>query len=117
MFDDNFKTIASLRSGIEPSLWKWLCENHREFHLNDNNENIDNVKTWTESELESSILFEVPKESNNDNVKPSVINEDSQQPAINKNANSSQAPQKEMETQSSRMNLNLTLAIPIITTR
>ena len=86
MFDDNFETVASLRSGVEPSRWKWLCKYHREFHLNENHKIIINTKTWTESELESSILFDVPAESNDDNMNSSVINENALQPAINANA-------------------------------
>ena len=36
--------------------------------MNDHNEIIDEIKVWTDTELESSILFEVPKENNPDNI-------------------------------------------------
>ena len=57
-----------MRKGIEPKRWKWLATHKREYHINDKNEIIDGTKVWTDTELESSILFEVPKENNSDNV-------------------------------------------------
>ena len=36
----------------------------KECHFDDNRKIIDRVKVWTDSELESSILFEVPKKKN-----------------------------------------------------
>ena len=64
VFDDNFETVDSLRRGVEPKRWKSLPTHKIEYHLNDNNEIIDGTKVWTYSKLESSILFEVPKETN-----------------------------------------------------
>lgn len=63
VFDDNFETVDSLRRGIEPKRWRWLATHKREYHLNDKNEIIDGTKVWTDTELESSTLFEVPKET------------------------------------------------------
>ena len=64
VLDDDFETVDSLRRGVEPSRWKWLPKHRREFHLDDNNSMIDNSRTWTDTELESSILFEVTQEPN-----------------------------------------------------
>ena len=63
VFDDDFETVDSLQRGIEPTRWKWLAEHRREFHLDENNSIIGNSRIWTETELESSVLFEVPQES------------------------------------------------------
>ena len=41
------------------------------------NEIIDGTKAWTDTELESSILFEVPKENNSDNVDNATKNANS----------------------------------------
>ena len=65
-FDDNFETADSLRKGTEPIKWKWLASDKRECHLNDKKGNHRWHKTWTDSELERSTMFEVPKESNDD---------------------------------------------------
>ena len=81
IFDENFETDVSLRSGIKPSQWTYLCEHHRRFHLNDRDQIIENAKLWTESELESSTLFEVPQESNNHNAISNIINNITQLPA------------------------------------
>ena len=90
MFDKNFETVASLRSGLKPSRWIWLRKQHREFHLDENDQIISNANTWTESDLESIILFDVPKESNNDN----------ESSAINKsNSSSAKATQTTLEIQ------------------
>ena len=56
--------VDSLRRSIEPSRWKWLAENLREFHLDDNDSMIDNSRTSTGTELETSVLSNVPQESN-----------------------------------------------------
>ena len=61
VFDENFETVASLRSGIKPKRWKWLSRHRRELYLNDSDAIIDNIKVWTNTELERSTLFEVPK--------------------------------------------------------
>ena len=63
VFDDNFETADSLRKGVEPKRWKWLATHKKEYHLNDRNEIIDGTKVWADAELESSVLFEVPKET------------------------------------------------------
>ena len=68
MFDDNFETVESLRKGVEPQRWKWLATHKREYHLDDNGKILDGTKVWTDTELESSILFEVPKEKNLEEV-------------------------------------------------
>ena len=60
-FDDNFQTVESLCKGIEPNRWKLLQEHEREYHLNGKGDIIDGTKTWTDTELESSTLFEVLK--------------------------------------------------------
>ena len=62
IFNDNFNTVDSLRKGVEPKRWNWLATYKQEYYLNDNNEIIDGTKVWTDIELESSILFKVPKE-------------------------------------------------------
>lgn len=64
MFDDDFETANSLRKGTEPKRWKWLATHKRECHFDDDGNVIDGMKVWIDSELESSILFEVPKEKN-----------------------------------------------------
>ena len=58
----DFENIESLRKGVEPKRWKWLWEHKRECHLNDKGDIADGAKTWTDTKLESSTLFEVPKE-------------------------------------------------------
>ena len=63
VFDDNFETVASLYSGIEPKRWRWLSQHRREFNLNDSDAMIENTKVSTDTELERSTLFEVPKEN------------------------------------------------------
>ena len=60
--DDNFETIDSLRKEVEPTRWKWLAIHKRECHLNEEGDIIDVKKVCTETELESSMLFEFPKE-------------------------------------------------------
>ena len=66
VFDDNFETVDASRKGVEPKRWKWLVEHRRQHHVNDEGDTIDGTKMWTFSELESSALFEVPKENLND---------------------------------------------------
>ena len=63
VFDDAFETVDALKNGVEPKRWKWLVERKRECSLNDNGDIIDGIKMWTDSELESSMLFEVPKDN------------------------------------------------------
>ena len=41
-----------------------MATHKRECHFDDNGNIIDGMKVWTDTELESSILFEVPKEKN-----------------------------------------------------
>ena len=48
-----------------------LATHKRECYFDDNSNIIDSTKVWTDTELESSILFEVPKEKNQDKVNAS----------------------------------------------
>ena len=50
--------------GIELKRWKCLATHKRECHFDDNGNITNGTKVWTDTELESSILFEVPKEKN-----------------------------------------------------
>ena len=63
VFDDNLETVDSLRNGVEPKRWKSLVGHKRACHLNDNGDSIDGTKTWKNVEIESSMLFEVPKDN------------------------------------------------------
>ena len=67
MVDNHFETADSLCKGREPAVWKWLASHRCKHHLNDKNEIVNGTKIQIDSELESSTLFEVPKESNNNN--------------------------------------------------
>ena len=61
MFDDNVETVCSLRKGLELARQKWLASLKLECHLIDKKEIIDGTKIWTDSDVESSTLFEVPR--------------------------------------------------------
>ena len=80
VFDDNFETVQSLRDGVEPTRCRWLVEYERECHADNDGSIVDGAKVWTDSELESIILFEVPKEKHQevkeqlDPIDPSTIN-------------------------------------------
>ena len=62
-FDDNFEKVDSLQKGIEPKRWKWLMEHKNECHVDEDGKIIDGTNIWTNTELESRILLEVPKEN------------------------------------------------------
>ena len=65
-FDDNFEKVDSLQKGIEPKRWKWLMECKNEYHFDDDGKIINGTRIWTDTELESSILVEAPKENQKD---------------------------------------------------
>ena len=44
-------------------------------HLNDNHKIIDATKIWTDADLESSMLVEVPKENLNKEPSPPIIDQ------------------------------------------
>ena len=64
--DDIFEAVDSLWKVIEPKRWRWLMEHDNECHVDEDRKIIDGTKIWTDKELESSVLFEVPKENQKD---------------------------------------------------
>ena len=62
VLDDYFEIAPDLNSGTIPEGRKWISEHKREGHLDDEGDIIHNTKVWTDIELQSSVLFEVPKE-------------------------------------------------------
>ena len=75
VFDDKFETVEDLEKGIVLKRQNWLCKHKRECHCDEQGAMLDNTKMWTNSKLESSMLFEIPK-----NPK-SIINEDEAGPS------------------------------------
>ena len=58
-----FETVDSLSTGAEPARWESLETHQRGYHLNNEGKRTDRAKYWTDVELESFTIFEVPKES------------------------------------------------------
>ena len=83
VFDDDFETVDVIPHGVEPSHWRWLSDHRCEFYLNDNDDIIDNTKMWTNIELKSRILFEVPQHNK-------AINNSSVEITLNNNSKASQ---------------------------
>ena len=71
VLDDNFETTGPFHKGIELERWKLISTHKRKYYLNYNKECIDRTKIWTDSELEKSVLLELPK-SNDLNVNDEI---------------------------------------------
>ena len=65
VLDNSFETVDSLnKNKKEPARWKCLATHKREHHLNNKKETVNGTNIRTDSEIESSNLFEFPKENN-----------------------------------------------------
>ena len=68
-----------------PKRWHWLYEHKREVHYKDNGSILDNTKVWTVSELESSVLFDVPHDASSPNDKNSDAHHSNKVTSANNN--------------------------------